>query len=325
MNKTKRLRQLFERSEFFVLPGVASAFEAKMVEAIGYKACYMSGSGTAANIAGLPDAGLTTMTEIVGNARNIAAALSIPLVSDADTGYGNALNVYRTIQEFIRAGVAGVHIEDQVSPKRCGFIAGKQLVSTEEAVSKYQAAVAAGEELDKDFIVIARTDARTAVGGSLEEAIRRARAYREAGAHVAYVEGVQNREEMKRCVEEIGKPIMTNTLGIPPAEHPSHEEMEEMGIACAFHPTVGRHAITYRILWEYLHDVKARGFLAIKEWDELLERFPWKYPAPPHRYDLLGFDRLRQLEEKYLPAEELKKYEGCWGLYTPGKGGGKHF
>ena len=170
MKQTTRLRQLFERPEVFVLPGCTNAFEAQLVQWIGYEACYMSGAGTSGTLAGLPDAGLLSGSEMVMNAGYMAQAVDIPLVSDADTGYGNAVNVRRTVHAFIRAGVAGIHIEDQVAPKRCGFVAGKQVIPIDEAVGKYRAAVDARNELDEDFIIIARTDSRGAVGGTLEDA-----------------------------------------------------------------------------------------------------------------------------------------------------------
>ena len=315
MRKTTRLRELIQRPEIFVLAGCANALDAKLVEWIGYEACYMSGAGTAAALAGLPDAGLTTMTEVVMNAEYIAQAVDIPLVADSDTGYGNAINVRRTVQSFIRAGVAGIHIEDQVAPKRCGFVTGKQVISLEEAVGKYRAAVDARNELDEDFIIIARTDARGAVGGSMEEALRRAHAFREAGADVAYVEALQSMDEVKRCVDEIGPPIMFTLSALP--DSPSHQEMEAMGISCAFYPGLTR-TVTYRINWEYLHDVRGRGVEAIKEWEAREASYPWKYPAPPHRFDLVGFPKVREWEEKYLPPEDMEKYAESIGMYTPG-------
>ena len=322
MKKTTRLRELFERPEIFVLAGGSNALDARLVEWIGYEACYMSGAGTAGALAGLPDAGLTTMTEVVMNAGYMAQAVDIPLVADSDTGYGNAINVRRTVQAFIRAEVAGIHIEDQVAPKRCGFVTGKQVISLDEAVGKYRAAVDARNELDEDFIIIARTDARGAVGGNLEEAIRRAQAYREVGVDVAYAEALQSMDEVKRCVDEVGPPIMFTLLALP--DPPSHQEMEGLGISCAFYPGLTR-TVTYRINWEYLHDVKEGGVQAIKEWEEWEASYPWKHPAPPHRFDLVGFPKVREWEEKYLPPEELEKYAKSIGLYTPGAASATHF
>ncbi len=317
MKKTTRLRELFRRPEIFVLAGGSTAFDAKIMEGVGFEACYMSGANTAATLTGLPDAGLTTMTEVVMNAGYMAQAVEVPLVADADTGYGNAVNVRRTVQAFIRAGVAGIHIEDQVSPKRCGFVTGKQVISLEEAEGKYRAAVDARNELDEEFVIIARTDARGAVGGSLEEAIRRARAYRNAGADVAYAEAPQSMDEVKRCVEEIGPPIMFTLMALP--DPPGHREMEAMGISAAFYPGLARMA-TYRVNWEFLHEVKERDVEAIRELEAREASHPWRHPAPPHRFDLVGFPQVREWEEKYLPPEEMDKYAHSIGAYTPGEG-----
>ena len=316
MKQTTRLRQLFERPEIFVLPGCTNAFEAQLVQWIGYEACYMSGAGTSGTLAGLPDAGLLSGTEMVMNAGYMAQAVDIPLVSDADTGYGNAVNVRRTVHAFIRAGVAGIHIEDQVAPKRCGFVAGKQVIPMDEAVGKYRAAVDARNELDEDFIIIARTDARGAVGGTLEDALARSKAYRKAGADIAYVEGLQDMDEVKEAIAEVGPPIMFTLLALQ--DPPTHKEMQELGIACAFYPGLARR-MTYRINWEFLHDFKDRGLDALREWESWEDTHAWKYPEPPHRFDLAGFPKVRELEEKYMAPEELEKYAKSIGLYTPGE------
>ena len=171
MKKTTRLQELFQQEQIFVIAGGGCALHAKMVEACGFECAYMSGALTAAHVLGLPDAGLITMTEMVQNAGRMANAISLPLISDSDQGFGNAVNVRRTVQSFIQAGVAGIHIEDQPFPKRCGFVKGKEIIPLEEAVGKYRAAVEAKRELDPDFVIIARCDARTAVGGGLEEAL----------------------------------------------------------------------------------------------------------------------------------------------------------
>src|SRR5262249_24321001 len=155
---------------------------------------------------GLPDAGLATMTEMHLNARYIANAVAIPVIADADTGYGNAVNVMRTVREYVQTGVAGIHIEDQVMPKRCGHVAGRQVIALHEAVGRYRAADHVRREIDPDFVLIARTDARGAHGGSLDEAIRRANAYLEAGADLAFVEGPTSIDEVRRIVREVHGP-----------------------------------------------------------------------------------------------------------------------
>ena len=181
MRATTKLRNLLTRGDTLVAPGAYDALTAMIFAKLGFEAVYMTGYGTAAAL-GMPDVGLATMDEMVRNARYIAAAVPIPLVADADTGYGNVVNVVRTVREYIQAGVAGLHLEDQVAPKRDGHAAGKRVIALADAVGKIRAAVDARNQFDADFVIIARTDARGAVGGSMEEAIRRGNAYAEAGA-----------------------------------------------------------------------------------------------------------------------------------------------
>ena len=193
MKKTTKLQELFHRGQIFVIAGGGCALHARIAEQAGFECAYMSGAMTSATILGIPDAGLITATEMVENAGRMAAAISIPLISDSDQGFGNAINVRRTVQSFIRAGVAGIHIEDQPFPKRCGFVKGKEVISLEEALGKYRAAVDARNELDPDFVIIARCDARGASGGSLEETIERLRAYKLVGVDVLYAEALTTR------------------------------------------------------------------------------------------------------------------------------------
>ena len=203
MKATTRLRQLIAGPEILLAPGAYDGITARLVEQAGFSALYMTGAGTAASF-GLPDYGLLTMTEMVGNAARItAAATGLPLIADADTGYGTELNVVRTVQEHERAGTAGIHIEDQVSPKRCGHLDGKELVSTEEFLAKIRAAVATRR--DPDFVIIARTDARSVAG--FDESIRRANAALEAGADVAFVESPQTLEEVQMVPHARPRPL----------------------------------------------------------------------------------------------------------------------
>jgi 2-methylisocitrate lyase-like PEP mutase family enzyme len=198
---TTRLRALIARGPTLYVPGCYNAMSARVLESAGFEAIYMTGYGTSLSLTGLPDVGLTSMSEMVANARYIASAVGIPLIADADTGFGNAINVIRTVREYIGAGVAGLHMEDQVSPKRCGHVAGRLVIPMEEAVGKIRAAVDARNALDPDFVIIARTDARGASGGSLDEALRRANAFLAAGADLAFIEGPTSAEEVRRIVK----------------------------------------------------------------------------------------------------------------------------
>ncbi|MFH1650653.1 MAG: isocitrate lyase/PEP mutase family protein [Chloroflexota bacterium] len=315
--KTKRLRELFFSKEIFILPGVVDAYEAKICEAAGFNACYMSGGRTSA-ARGYPDAGFITMNEMVANAHYIATALGIPILSDADTGYGNALAVRRTVQEFISAGVGGIHLEDQVSPKRCGYMPGKQVVEMEEVVGKLRAAVDVRNELDPDFLIIARTDALGAVGGTADEAIRRAAAYRKVGADVSFLEGVKDAEELRYVTSRVEGPILFIPGGLPEDERPTEEELQKMGVSCALYPGVITD-LTTPLLWEYLHDVCARKGAAHKEWLQWLRGLPRKYPAAPSFFQISGFAQVKEWEEKYLSAGEMEKYQKSTGI-AYGKG-----
>ncbi len=203
---TARLRQLLSGPEMLVAPFVYDGLQAKIAEQAGFEAIYMTGFGTAA-ARGLPDLGLLTMSEMVQNVRAIAHAVNAPLICDADTGYGNPVNVWRTVREYEEAGAAALHIEDQVWPKRCGFLAGKQVIPMDQMVPKVRAACDARR--DPNFVIIARTDA-LAVNG-WEDVARRARAYREAGADLVFVDGIRTVEDIKRYAAELGDlPLLYN-------------------------------------------------------------------------------------------------------------------
>jgi 2-methylisocitrate lyase-like PEP mutase family enzyme len=214
MRPTTRLREMLASGRLVLAPFCYDALQAKIAERVGFRCVYMTGYGTAA-ARGYPDVGLLTQTEMVENARYIARAVDIPVISDADTGYGNPINVWRTVREYEDAGVAGIHIEDQVFPKKCGFFEGKQVVPLEEHVQKVRAALDARR--DKDFIIIARTDA-LAVNG-WEDTIRRAKAYYEAGADLVFVDGIRTREELETYARELRDvPKLYNGMLLPASE-----------------------------------------------------------------------------------------------------------
>jgi len=219
MSAAQRLRQMLNGPGMVVAPFVFDAFQARIAQAAGFQAVYMTGFGTAA-ARGFPDVGLLTMAEMVENVRYIAGAVETPLICDADTGYGNPVNVYRTVRDYEAAGAAALHIEDQVWPKRCGFLAGKQVIPLEEMVPKVKAACDARR--DAAFVIIARTDA-LAVNG-WEDVARRARAYRAAGADLIFVDGIRTLDDMRRYVKELGDlPLLYNGQLLSVAE------IEKMG------------------------------------------------------------------------------------------------
>src|SRR5437667_1098898 len=194
MGVTRRLRKLLSSSEPIVAPGAYDALSARLIAQAGFQVVYMTGFGTAASVLGQPDVGLLTMSEMVSRAAALAAVVGdVPLIADADTGYGNPINVRRTVREYERVGVAAIHIEDQVWPKKCGHMEGKQVIPVDEMVQKIRAAVDARQ--DPDFAIIARTDANAVYG--LEDALLRGQAYREAGADAIFIEAPRSIAELQ--------------------------------------------------------------------------------------------------------------------------------
>jgi carboxyvinyl-carboxyphosphonate phosphorylmutase len=208
MRTTTRLRELIARPDALVIPGAYDALSDRLIVQAGFPAVYMTGFGTSASVLGQPDVGLLTMSEMVSRAATLASVTGdVPLIADADTGYGNPINVRRTIREYERAGVAGLHIEDQVWPKKCGHMEGKQVIAMEEMVQKVHAAVDARQ--DPDFVIIARTDANAVTG--FEDALRRGQAYREAGADVIFIEAPRSVEELRAIGQAFrGIPLIFN-------------------------------------------------------------------------------------------------------------------
>ena len=196
--RTTKLRAMLNTEGMVVAPFCLNALHAKIAESVGFNAVYMSGSGTSAE-RGFSDVGLLTQTEMVTNARYIANAVEVPVIADCDTGYGNAINVHRAVQEYESIGVSGIHIEDQVFPKKCGFFSGKDVIPVEEHAQKVRAALDARR--DKDFVIIARTDALQVNGW--EDAIKRCRAYYAAGADLVFVDGVKSKEDLAICAKEM--------------------------------------------------------------------------------------------------------------------------
>jgi 2-methylisocitrate lyase-like PEP mutase family enzyme len=231
MSTATSLRELLGSPGMVIAPGAYDAIGARLIEQAGFAAVYMTGAGTSA-ARGFPDFGLLSMSEMVDNAAVMARATHIPLIADADTGYGNELNVTRTVREYEARGVAAIHIEDQVSPKRCGHLEGKEVISRDEFVSKIRAAVEARRS--KEFVVIARTDARAMLG--LDEAIWRANASLEAGADMAFVEATQSVEEIAQVPKHVRGPCLLNV--VPGGRTPSIDlrEVERMGYKLAILP-----------------------------------------------------------------------------------------
>lgn len=295
MKTTKKLRELIERPGITMVPGAYDAFSARLIEAVGFDAVYMTGFGTAASTLGYPDIGLLTLTDMVTNVKNIADAVTIPVIADADTGYGNHLNVIRTVEEYEKAGSAAIQIEDQISPKRCGHMEGHKLVSSGEMVAKIRAAVKARK--DKDMVIIARTDAISAEG--FEEAIRRANIYREEGADVLFVEAPTDMDQLERIPGLVKGPTLVNIAPKTPYLH--IKRYEDMGYALAIYPAISITTV-YAAVRDKLVELKSRGMNEDGghggvPFDELV--------------DFLGLSRYRKLENDILKGIDKYNQDGA--------------
>lgn len=249
------LRQLLNRNEPLLLPGCYDALGARLIELAGFDAAYMTGFGSSASLLGRPDVGLLGLSEMVDNARRITQATSLPVVADADTGYGNPLNVIRTVRSFEQAGVAGIHLEDQVAPKRCGHMEGKEVIPLDDMIAKVSAAVAA--RTNPDFVIIARTDARAPLG--LRNAIDRAKACHDAGADLLFVEALEDMAEIEAVAKELSSiPLVFNWVEggkTPPLEL---DEIAALGFAAVLMPIATILAATQAMV-EVLKGIRQRG------------------------------------------------------------------
>jgi 2,3-dimethylmalate lyase len=252
MSPSTKLRERLRRRGILVAPGAYDCLSARIIERRGFDAVYMTGAGTSVARLGLPDLGLATMTEMVDNASRIVDAVSIPVIADADTGYGGAINVRRAIRAYERAGVAAVHLEDQQFPKRCGHLAGKRVVRAEEMVEKIRAAVDARAGL----VVIARTDA-LAVGG-WDDTLRRCEAYVRAGADVLFVEAIRTREQAARLVRRFDVPLLYNVVETGRSPLLSARELEGLGFKIVIFPGSVLLAVA-RLIDELMSDLRERG------------------------------------------------------------------
>ena len=288
---TTRLRELLARPGAVMAPGVADALNAKLVTRHGFEAIYMTGAGTTAVRLGMPDVGLLTMTEMIDNAARIADASGLPLIADADTGYGGVLNVRRTIQGYERAGAAAVHIEDQVIPKRCGHLAGKQLVPVEEMTAKLRAA--ADARVDADFVLIARTDA-VAVEG-FDAALERAARYREAGADVLFIEA-PNAEQLPKIAPRLKAPLLYNMATSGKTPFLPKDEIERLGFKLIIYPNWVMLA-AIRAASEVLATLKATGSIA---------GIAPNVPSFREFFDLLGMPEVQALEASYGVEESSR-------------------
>lgn len=276
MRNTTKLRKMLASDQMVVAPFILNALHAKIAESVGFQAVYMTGAGTAAE-KGFPDVGLLTMTEMVANAKYIANAVDIPVICDADTGYGNPLNVQRTVREYEAAGVAGIHMEDQLFPKKCGFFEGKAVIPQEEMVPKIQAALDA--RTDPDFVIIARCDAYAVTGWP--DTVKRCRAYIDAGADMVFVDGIKTLDDLRNYANDLHDlPRMYNGDLLPT------QEVAEMGyklMICG--STIW---LVYKQVRDSFEELKRTGKVN-----------PERYGTRWQVADLLGLEQIYELERKY--------------------------
>jgi 2-methylisocitrate lyase-like PEP mutase family enzyme len=291
MRPTTQLRQLLARPGALMAPGVADALNARLVQRHGFEAVYMTGAGTSAVRLGMPDVGLLTMTEMVDNAARIADAAALPVIADADNGYGGVLNVRRTIQAYERAGVAAVHLEDQVMPKRCGHLMGKQLVPVEEMAAKIRAA--ADARGDDDFVLIARSDAIAVEG--FEPALERAAAYKEAGADVLFIEA-PSAAELPKIAPRLKAPLLYNMATSGKTPFLKRDEIERLGFKIIIYPNWMMLA-AIRAASEVLVTLKQTGTIASLAKD---------VPSFKEFFDLLGMPEVQELEARYGIDEKAR-------------------
>ncbi len=286
-----QLRALLAGSEIILAPGAYDALSARLIEAAGFPAVYMTGFGTSASLLGRPDVGLLTMPEMVDNARRIVEAVGVPVIADADTGYGNPINVIRTVQEYERAGVAAIHIEDQVAPKKCGHMEGKQVIPADEMVEKVRAAVAARRS--PDFTIIARTDARAVEG--MESALDRAQRYREAGADVLFVEAPQSEAEIEAIARALpDAPLLFNWAEggkTPPVDA---RRLREWGFRIAIFP-ISALLVATRAIQEAMAQIRQAGTP-----QPLMERLPRFNEFT----DFIGLPEIRELERRFKATSD---------------------
>jgi 2,3-dimethylmalate lyase len=277
--------QLEDKNKIIVLPGVFDALSAKIAEHVGFEAMFQTGYGSSAALLGMPDFGLLNSGETVDNAMRIIRAVRVPVLVDADTGYGNPLNVWRLVRDLESLGAAGIFLEDQVWPKRCGHMIGKDVIPKDEYIPKLKAALEARR--NKDFIIVARTDARAPIG--LEEAIERGKAYRKAGADVIFVEAPRSVEELKKVANEIDAPLVANMIEDGVTPNLSANELLQIGYKIAVFPLSAIYSATFAMR-QVLTELKNTG--ATKEARNIMVTFK-------DFNQFMELDHFRDLEKRY--------------------------
>ncbi len=287
MEKSAPLKARLAQGKFIIAPGVYDLVSARIADRMGFEALYMTGYGVAASCLGLPDAGLATFTDMVDRVRRIAESVSTPLIADADTGYGGLLNVRHTVRGYEAAGAQAIQLEDQEFPKKCGHTEDRAVVESNEMVTRIRVAV--DSRRSDDTLVVARTDARTALG--LDEALRRAQLYKQAGADVIFVESPESEDELARIGRELEPPLLANMVEGGRTPIVSAERLAELGFAIAIHPVTGLLAAAEAIELAYAHlrGHDAAGGVSVPSFKGGLQAL----------HELMGFPEVWEFERKY--------------------------
>jgi carboxyvinyl-carboxyphosphonate phosphorylmutase len=290
MKPTTRLRQLLREPGIIAAPGAYDCLTAKIIEREGFPAVYMTGAGTSAASVGKPDLGMTTMTEMVANAANIAATVDVPVIADADTGYGGILNVHRTVQQYERAGVAAIHIEDQDVPKRCGHLDDKEVIGTEEMALKIRAAVEA--RTDDDFVIIVRTDALAVTG--MDDTLRRCEEYVKAGADALFIEALRTEEDIDLVTRAFDVPLLYNFVEKGKSPLIPTPELERLGFKIVIFPGSIMFTVC-RLVSEILGEIKDKG---------TTERLLDNMASPAEFFETLGLSEMLALDARFAAVAQ---------------------
>jgi 2-methylisocitrate lyase-like PEP mutase family enzyme len=310
-HKRTLFRKLLRRKKLTVMPGGFSPLYVRLAQDAGFECFFLAGSQLSSFLYGVPDNGIIGLRELVDHARQMAARSDIPILVDADTGFGNAVNVYYAVREIVQSGVASLSIEDQEAPKKSATNAGRRCISLEEAVGKIQAAVAARDETDPEFAICARCDILGAEGGSFDEALKRSVAYVEkGGADYVWLNSVETRQDLKRACAEIPAPVLAIWGGDDAP--PTVEEQEKLGVRIALFPVIAATA-GLQAAWEELNELRERGTLALADWNARADRSRW---GRPDRKGLLGLDTVQELEQRFIPSGLQRDYQATWGHKT---------
>ncbi|WP_063062883.1 isocitrate lyase/PEP mutase family protein [Nocardia sienata] len=306
--KRRKFRQLLNGDDIVVMPGGFSPLLARTAELAGFESYFLAGSQLSAFLYGYPDTGIVGLRDVVDHARHIAARTTIPIMIDFDTGFGNAVNVWYSVQEAVRSNVAALQIEDQEAPKKSGTTSGRRCIPRVEAVGKYRAAVAARDEIDPDFVVVGRCDALGAEGETFQDALDRCVAYaEEGGVDMVWLNSVQNRSDLERACARIPVPVATIWGGASPA--PTPEELQSLGVRVALYPTIAA-TVGMDSAWFLLHDFRHRGQPALDEWVARMADSPY---GTASFMQLTNTERVRELEQRFVPAERQRDYQSTWG------------